>query len=279
MSESINASDFCELELIEAGLLEADERIEPLTREDYARRGAELFANENIAMVRSPITSPDDLIPVIIEEKESCFKIALRYTGGDWDAAEDIYQKALVNAYLNLKSGEPIFVSRKMVNRIQLDDEQVVNPKARLIVIKKPAAWLHTIIRNTGRNEYLHRRATRKLLDKLEQDLERESYRFEQPETGALRNISNEELRKIVDCLPGLWAEIINLHYFEGFEYEEIAEKLKRPSSTVRVSAMRALSMLKDVLQGKRDVRDGRIGRPKTSGNHCPRELTDKKAG
>jgi hypothetical protein len=37
--------------------------------------------------------------------------------------------------------------------------------------------------------------------------------------------------------------------------------------------------MLKDVLQEKRDVIDGRIGRPKTSGNHCPRELMDKKAG
>src|SRR5947209_5437063 len=121
-------------------LLEADK---PLSREDYARRGAELkkariqaelTANEKIAMVYSPITSPDDLIPVILDEKESCFKIALRYAEGDRDVAEDIYQKALVNAYLNLKSGEPYLVPQKAVKRIQLDDDQAVNPKACQVI-------------------------------------------------------------------------------------------------------------------------------------------------
>ncbi len=41
----------------------------------------ERAANEKIAMVYSSINSPDDLIPIISEEKESCFRIALRYTG------------------------------------------------------------------------------------------------------------------------------------------------------------------------------------------------------
>ncbi len=94
----------------------------------------------------------------------------------------------------------------------------------------------------------------------------------------ALRNISNEELRYYVNCLPGQFSKIIKLHFFGGFEYEEIAEELKCPSSTVRVSAMRALAMLKDVLQGKRDVKGGRIGRPKTSRNRCSSGPMDKKS-
>ena len=100
----------------------------------------ERAANEKIAMVYSSITSPDDLIPIISEEKESCFRIALRYTGGDRDAAEDINQQAFVNAYLNLKSGGPYLVPRKVVKRIQLDDEQAVDPRADEVIVKKPTA-------------------------------------------------------------------------------------------------------------------------------------------
>src|SRR5258708_9529007 len=180
-----------------------EKEFKPLSREDYARIGAELkkariqaelSTNERIAMIYSSIASPDDLIPLISEERESCFNIALSYAKGDRDAAEDIYQTAIVSAYLNLIKGGPLLVPQKEIKRIQLDDDQAVNPKARQVVITKPVAWLHTIIRNTGRNEYLRQRRTRKILDKLAEDWERESRRFEQPEAVALRNISNEEL-------------------------------------------------------------------------------------
>ncbi len=213
------------------------------------------------------------------QRRESCFNIALRYAGGDWDAAEDIYQQALFHAYQNLKSGGPYLVPRKAVKRIQLDDDQPVNPKERKVIVKTPVAWLHTIIRNTGLNECLRRRRTKALLKELKEDLERESRRFELPETIVLRNISNAELHNYVNCLPEQFSKIINLHYFDGFSYEEIAKELKCPASTVRVSAIRALDMLKDVLQGKRDVKGGRIGRPKTSGIRCSPVSIDKKAG
>src|SRR6267154_1958861 len=96
--EDIKIKSF--LKLVKAAkygqLLEEEKEFKPLSREDYARRGAELkkariqaelSANEKIAMVYSSIASPDDLIPVISEERESCFNIALRYAKGDRDAA------------------------------------------------------------------------------------------------------------------------------------------------------------------------------------------------
>jgi len=236
-----------------------------------------LAANEKIAMVYSPIASPDDLIPIILAEKESCFNIALRYAEGDRDAADDLYQLALFKAVQNLKSGRPYLVSQKAVKRIQLDDEQAVDLKVRRVIVRNPVAWLHTIIRNTGRNEYLRRRKMMVILRALREDFERESRRFEMPEMVVLRNLSNIELHGYVNSLPEQFSKIINLHYFEGLSYEEIAKELKCPPSTVRVSAMRALVVLKDVLLGKRDVINGRIGRPKTLENCCSLMSTGKK--
>jgi RNA polymerase sigma factor (sigma-70 family) len=284
MTETVNANaSHCLLDLAIAA-----SKTSKLSRSEYARRGAELkkarimeelASNERVAMLYPPITSPDDLIAILSEEKESCFNIALSYAQGDRCAAEDIYQQALFKAVQNLKKGDPYIVPQKAVRRIQKDDDQTVDPTVRKVIVKNPAAWLHAIIRNTGRNEYLRRRRTDAFIKELKEDLDRESRRFEQPETIALRNISNAELHNYVDCLPEQFSKIINLHYFEGFSYEEIAKDLKCRPSTVRVSAMRALDMLKDVLRGKRDVIDGRIGRPKTSGNHCLPRPTDKKAG
>lgn len=252
-----------------------------LKREEYAQMGAErkklqaqskLDTNEKVAAVFSTITSLEDLTAIIPEEKDTCLKIALCYAQGDQDRADDIYQQALYNAFQNLKSGEPYRVSQKAVRRIQLDDEQMVNPSARLIIVKSPAAWLHTIVRNVGCNESLRKRRANSFLKQQVLDLERESRLFEPLETTVLRNISNAELHDYVNALPERFSRIINLHYFKGFSYEEIAQELKCPPSTVRVSAKRALDMLKDVLTNKRDVKEGRIGRPKTSNNHCSAE-------
>lgn len=247
----------------------------PLSRSEFARRGAdlkkirimqELASDKNKVMVYSPLTSPDDLIPIISEEKETCMKIALRYAQGDQDAAEDIYQKALINAYQSLKGGEPYCVPRKAVKRLQQDDDQKINSTVHKVTVKNPAAWLHTIVRNTGLNECVSQKRTNALLKKINEDFERESRRFEQTEVIVLRNISNEELHYYVKCLPGGFSKIIDLHYFGGYCYEEIAKELGCPSSTVRGYAKRALEMLNDVYQNKRDVKGGSIGRPKKAG-------------
>ncbi len=262
--------------------IEDNEVSSKLSREEYAQRGAALkrarfmserAADERLAMVR-PLITRGDLHAIFPEQWEICVNIASGYTKGDRDAAEDICQEAFLKADLYLwKLDGFYYVPREVIKHMQKSDDHIIALGERTIVINDPAAWLHTIVRNIALNECRRRKRINSLIAKLREDLERESRRFEPPEMTVIRNITNTELHNYVNCLPEQSSKIIKRHYFEGVSYEEIAKDLGCEPTTVRTRAMRALNMLKDVLQGIRDVKNGKIGRPTLPRNHhCKRE-------
>jgi len=57
-----------------------------------------------------------------------------------------------------------------------------------------------------------------------------------------------QELESLVATLPDHYREAINLYYFEGFSYHEIADLLDQPIGTVKSSVHRGIRLLRKVV-------------------------------
>ena len=63
--------------------------------------------------------------------------------------------------------------------------------------------------------------------------------------------VIDETLQAIMD-LPNRYKSVILLHYYEGYKTDEIAEILKKPSSTIRNHLREARKILKGVLENEK---------------------------
>ncbi|MBM3169981.1 MAG: sigma-70 family RNA polymerase sigma factor [Bacteroidetes bacterium] len=119
------------------------------------------------------------------------------------------------------------------------------------------STWLFTIAKNTaidfGRKRTL---PTQPLQPKLEHpDRIREFPIPDQdlnPEQNLIRDQKHAEIRALVADLKPDFKIVVELFYFEGLSIEEIAEKTKRPTGTVKANLSRARVALQQKLTRSR---------------------------
>jgi RNA polymerase sigma-70 factor (ECF subfamily) len=116
--------------------------------------------------------------------------------------------------------------------------------------IASPMAWMATIARNQAID--LKRRSAEKL-SAAAAELD-ESLADAAPDPEELAQQAGE-LRQLKDCmqqLPDERQQMVLLAYRQGFTREELAERFKRPVTTVKTLLRRSLIALKECLDGAR---------------------------
>ncbi|MEZ4953054.1 MAG: RNA polymerase sigma factor [Saprospiraceae bacterium] len=92
-------------------------------------------------------------------------------------------------------------------------------------------AWVTTIMRNCFINEYRKRRTRNKVEQPLEENTEFAIKKAVRNEGGSI--IMMKELRNMLDCMGDSHRVPFEM-FFEGYEYQEIAEHLDLPMGTVK---------------------------------------------
>ena len=154
------------------------------------------------------------------------YAFVLRHIANSQDA-EDIVSEVFVRSYLALKS----------------------YPLERIRILKL-RSWLykityHEYCRYIGRITYPS--ASIAYLEE-EVGFEKEDDENKRPEM-LLEDVERrQELESLVATLPDHYREAINLYYFEGFSYHEIADLLDQPIGTVKSSVHRGIRLLRKVV-------------------------------
>jgi RNA polymerase sigma-70 factor (ECF subfamily) len=117
----------------------------------------------------------------------------------------------------------------------------------------KHRAWLWTVARRKVTDHYrrLHYRPLSSALEESEDALSEDDRLA--PEAVAVRRETYAELRTHVSSLPELQQEILRLRFAYGLRCSEIARRLNRSSSAVRVMLSRSLNLLRDLYQYRKE--------------------------
>ena len=108
-------------------------------------------------------------------------------------------------------------------------------------------AWVTTIMRNCFINEYRKRRTRNQVEQPLEDNAEFAVRQAVRNDAGTI--IMMKELRIMLDKMDDAHREPFEM-FFNGFEYQEIAEKLDLPMGTVKSRIFFARKKMKDMIQG-----------------------------
>jgi len=166
---------------------------------------------------------------LVVAYQYRLYSFMLRQTGSAQDA-EDIVQEAFLQAYFAL-ADYPL-------------------QRVRALNIQP---WLYKIALN---NFYSHVRKSKLRIVSLDEpvdgsQLELEDY-TQQPDLLLEGRQSLPELEKLVIELPEHYRETVNLYYFEGLSYQEIADVLNIPMGTVKSNLHRGLQLLRKALTTQR---------------------------
>jgi RNA polymerase sigma-70 factor, ECF subfamily len=111
-------------------------------------------------------------------------------------------------------------------------------------------AWLVTLVRNLS----IDRRRRRDRRGAIARDIvahEPEASPFaEDPEAQLVGATEAARVRRALECLPALQRSTLELSFFSGLSYPEIAAKENLPIGTVKSRAARALIALREALAG-----------------------------
>jgi RNA polymerase sigma-70 factor (ECF subfamily) len=150
--------------------------------------------------------------------QQAMFNISLRIVK-DTAEAEDIMQESFITAFSKLDSfkGEATF-----------------------------GAWLKRIVVNNSLTQY--RKSNRYIMlpeEVISEEVEQDEFEV----TG--EDYSNIKAKMLLDCmneLHGSYSEILNLHFIEGYDYEEICEILNISYANCRTMISRAKESLRKKL-------------------------------
>ena len=148
-----------------------------------------------------------ELIAFIIENKESCYRIAYSYVGNQEDAL-DIVQDAI----------------HKSLIRINTLEHQV-----------GLKSWLYKIVVNTSL-DHLRKHKRLSVVDDTVMEV---------LANGREDEYHHLDLQEAIDHLPDKYKTIIILRYFEDMKIEEIAKIVGENVNTVKTRLYRALKILK----------------------------------
>jgi RNA polymerase sigma factor (sigma-70 family) len=155
------------------------------------------------------------------------FAICLRYTKNREDA-EDVLQDAFIKIYEHIDSFR---------NESPLE------------------YWLRTITVNTALN-HLRQQKNWKMME----DIEYHVNGMEGPDL-ILANFQLEQLMEMIQELPLGCQTIFNLYAIEGYQHNEIAEKLGISEGTSKSQYSRARSLLQEKLNKENRLKDGFVQR------------------
>jgi len=166
--------------------------------------------------------------------------------------------KAAFGRLYDLVSGRLFGVIGRILPRAELAEDALQETFVRIWqraksydeTIASPMAWMATIARNQAID--LRRRSAEKL-SAASSEID-ESLADSAPDPEALAGQAGE-LRQLKDCLqrlPDERQQMVLLAYRQGFTREELAERFKRPVTTVKTLLRRSLIALKECLDGAR---------------------------
>jgi RNA polymerase sigma-70 factor (ECF subfamily) len=103
-------------------------------------------------------------------------------------------------------------------------------------------AWFRQITVNTAIDYY--RKTKRMILTENIDDFNSETF-----DTDKINELETEDILKLLNAIPEHYAIIFNLYEIEGFDHNEIAEKLNISDSTSRANLSRAKKMLRELFK------------------------------
>lgn len=157
---------------------------------------------------------------LVLRDEKKIFSFALSISGGNRTVAEDIYQDALIKAFLNIDK----FSSRSSFS-----------------------TWLWKIIRNAY---FDHLKSTRKWGDVSIEDLE--GFEPSQEDRSELEMIKDDRaavLRKLISALPVSYSEVITLVDLQEMGTDEVAGLLDIDKNLLKVRLHRARAKLHEMIE------------------------------
>lgn len=140
------------------------------------------------------------------------------------------------------------------------------------------STWMHSILVNAARS-LLRRQRTHPRTTSLDWDAG-DDERFPEPAIADPRSNPEQEYRRkevsrialeFVKKLPSTYQPVVWLCDIRGLEMKEVAERLQRPSGTIKSQLHRAHRLMREELRHEQNSRIGR--RPKTSSNSPTRRM------
>jgi len=181
------------------------------------------------------------------DDRDADARLASRVRAGDTDALGELYDR---HAAAAIATAMRVVGAREEAEDVVHDAFVTVWRKIDRFDAGRGAmrAWLMTIVRNRAIDRVRARRATIDVDDADERSLLR---------TGpnptweaALGRASAGDLRAALSDLPDEQRRAVELAYFEGYTYREVAEITKVPPGTANGRLRLALAKLRDSLGG-----------------------------
>jgi RNA polymerase sigma-70 factor (ECF subfamily) len=184
---------------------------------------------------------------------ETDVELLRRIAGGDVGAVAELYDR---HAGMLLALALRILRDRAEAEDVVHDAFVLVGERAGQYVPERGAvgAWLVTLARNLSidRTRRRERRGTI-ARDVLAHDPEaRAAATPADPESQVARAAERERVRRALAKLPDVQRATLEIAFFEGLTYAEIAEREGVPLGTIKSRAARALAALREALEEER---------------------------
>ena len=181
------------------------------------------------------------------DEREADARLAARIRDGDTEALGELYDRY---ASMALGTAMRVIGGREEAEDVVHDAFVAVWRKIDRFDAGRGSlrAWLMTVVRNRAIDRIRARRPGMDLDDADERSLLRSG-----PNPtweAALRQASATEVRAAMDDLPDEQRRAVELAYFEGYTYREVAELTGVPPGTATGRLRLALGKLRDALAG-----------------------------
>jgi len=153
---------------------------------------------------------------IVTRHQARIFYLGLRFFHNRHDA-EDFAQEVFLKTYEKLKSfqGEVPF-----------------------------AYWLNKIAYNTAVNHYHKLQRGRAEITMSTEPRDHSP----SPEIRALRNELIDKVRNVLKRIPGIYRQVVKMHFFEGLSYPEISRIMSIPVNTIKSHIFRAKQILRSRL-------------------------------
>lgn len=115
---------------------------------------------------------------------------------------------------------------------------KLIDKSPRFVDTEHEKAWLIRVATNLCKNALKKKGRNHADLDDYSETLTKEEVGFA---------VENEVIQEILE-LPDKYKTVLILHYYEGYQSEEISHMIRKPASTVRNYLSKARVMLKERL-------------------------------
>ena len=176
-----------------------------------------------------------------------------RIAGGDAPAVAELYDR---HARMLLALSLRIVRERPEAEDVLHDAFVIVGERARQYVPERGAvgAWLGTLVRNLSIDR-TRRRERRGAIarDVLAHDVEALATMAPvDPESQAAGSADRDRVRLALSSLPDVQRVTLEIAFYEGLTYAEIADREGVPLGTIKSRAARALTALREALGNER---------------------------